>query len=68
MKKYHRIEAINDVINAGIVKGFTRENFNIIESSPESVQLELRTDEGFLLWRDFTFSANFEAGFHPYVK
>lgn len=43
-------------------------NLKINFYSIDAIQLELRDDNGELIWRDFTFSRNFINGFLPYIK
>lgn len=43
-------------------------NLKINFYSIDAIQLELRDDNGELIWRDFTFSRNFIKGFLPYIR
>jgi len=43
-------------------------NLKINFYSIDAIQLELRDDNGELIWRDFTFSRNFIKDFLPYIR
>ncbi|HHD7476772.1 TPA: hypothetical protein ACOVJJ_005011 [Klebsiella oxytoca] len=43
-------------------------NLEIYFRSIDSIQLELRAENGDLIWRDLTFSSDFVNGFLPYLN